>query len=71
MTNAGPGERRSREPAQASSSSCRLCWRTIHLTREHLEVTERHVYVRCPNCGGSFPIRHQDLDAFERLAEPA
>jgi hypothetical protein len=39
----------------------------IVLEPHHLEVTPQHVYVRCPHCGGSFPIRHSDVDAF---AEP-
>jgi DNA-directed RNA polymerase subunit RPC12/RpoP len=71
MTNAGPGERRSKESAAALSPSCRLCWRTIRLARQQIDVTPNHVYVRCPSCGGSFPIRHSDFEAFVRLEEPA
>ncbi|HUY21605.1 MAG TPA: hypothetical protein VMV22_04615 [Acidimicrobiales bacterium] len=66
MTNAGLRERRSRAPAPSLSPACRLCWRTIQLERGQIEVTDQHVYVRCPHCGGSFPIRHSDFEVFLR-----
>jgi phage terminase large subunit GpA-like protein len=64
MTDSGLGDRRFRTASPSSTPECRLCWRTVVLEREHIEATEQHVYVRCPHCGGSFPIRHSDLEAF-------
>jgi len=64
MTDSDLGDRRSRAAAPSLSHVCRLCWRTVVLTPDDIEMTEQHVYVRCPGCGGSFPIRHSDLDAF-------
>ncbi|MGD0380707.1 MAG: hypothetical protein ABSC30_12060 [Acidimicrobiales bacterium] len=34
------------------------------LEPEYVEATEQHVYVRCPHCMGSFPIRHSDVATF-------
>ena len=62
MTGAKARERRAR-PSTPRVRECRLCWRAVELDRRFLEVTEQHVYVRCGHCGGSFPIRHRDLDA--------
>jgi hypothetical protein len=64
MTDSGLANRRFRSAAPSRTPECRLCWRMIVLEPHHLEVTLQHVYVRCPHCGGSFPIRHSDLDAF-------
>jgi len=61
MTTTGVPERRFRAPAPSLSPECRLCWRPIDLDRSMLERTEQHVYVRCPHCRGSFPIRHRDV----------
>jgi len=36
----------------------------VVLEPQHVEATEQHVYVRCPHCRGSFPIRHSDFEAF-------
>ena len=46
------------------SRLCRLCWRVVILRPEFVEMTDQHVYVRCPHCRGSFPIRHADIDMF-------
>jgi hypothetical protein len=64
MTGSGVGNRRFRPAVSSRTPECRLCWRVIALELHHVEVTEQHVYVRCPHCGGSFPIRHSDADAF-------
>jgi Zn finger protein HypA/HybF involved in hydrogenase expression len=60
MTGFGPSDRRFRAKAPSLTPECRLCWRTVVLDPQHVEVTDQHVYVRCPHCGGSFPIRHSD-----------
>ena len=54
-------ERRRRE-ATAHVRFCRLCWRPVEVDGRYLEVTEQHVYAHCGHCGGSFPIRHSDLE---------
>lgn len=48
-------------PAEEHLHTCRLCFRPIEWSTEHLEHEEVHVYYRCPECGGSFPIRHSDV----------
>jgi hypothetical protein len=65
MMDARVGERRFRTsvPGLAPGSRvCRLCLRVIVLEPEYIEPTAMHVYLRCPHCGGSFPIRHRDVD---------
>lgn len=62
MTGSGPGERRFRATPPLTRE-CRLCWRNVNLEPQYVEMTDQHVYVRCPNCGGSFPIRHSDAEA--------
>jgi uncharacterized C2H2 Zn-finger protein len=57
-------DRRFRPPSPLSTPTCRLCWRAIDLERGVMEPTEGHVYLRCPHCGGSFPIRSSDYQAF-------
>jgi hypothetical protein len=52
------------------SRPCRLCLRVVVLKPEYVEMTEQHVYVRCPHCRGSFPIRHSDIDMFLGTEEP-
>ncbi len=42
---------------------CRLCFTVVALEPEYIETTETHVYVCCPYCGRSFPIRHSDVEA--------
>jgi DNA-directed RNA polymerase subunit RPC12/RpoP len=64
MTGSGQGDRRFRAAGRSVTTECRLCWRTVVLQSQHIEATEQHVYVRCPHCGGSFPIRHSDLEAY-------
>ncbi len=64
MTGSGLGNRRFRPSVPSLTPACRLCWRTVVLEPRHVEVTDQHVYVRCPHCGGSFPIRHSDVQAF-------
>ncbi|HTZ07528.1 MAG TPA: hypothetical protein VMB72_00565 [Acidimicrobiales bacterium] len=63
MSNANAGDRRFRPPEARLTPECRLCWRPIVLEHGHIETTEQHVYVRCPHCGGSFPIRRSDHQA--------
>jgi Zn finger protein HypA/HybF involved in hydrogenase expression len=64
MTEARLQERRFRAAAPSARCECRLCWRSVGLEPERIEATEQHVYVRCPHCGGSFPIRHSDIETF-------
>ena len=64
MTGSGLGDRRYRPSPPSLTHECRLCWRTVVLEPKDVETTQQHVYVRCPKCRGSFPIRHSDLDAF-------
>jgi WXG100 family type VII secretion target len=40
---------------------CRLCFTVVVLEPEYIETTETHVYVCCPHCGRSFPIRASDV----------
>ncbi|MGH9016703.1 MAG: hypothetical protein ACRDY1_03050 [Acidimicrobiales bacterium] len=53
------------------SRPCRLCLRVYELEPGHIETTYMHVYTRCPHCGGSFPIRHSDVDALLGGADPS
>lgn len=48
-------------PSDQHLLTCRLCFRPIEWRPEHLEHGELHIYYRCPECGGSFPIRHSDV----------
>jgi len=63
MTGTGQSDRRFRAAAPPRTRECRLCWRIVILEPQHIEATDQHVYVRCPHCGGSFPIRHSDFEA--------
>lgn len=40
--------------------TCRLCWKPITIEARHIEEDPPHVYLHCPNCGHSFPIRGSD-----------
>jgi len=64
MTESGLRDRRFRTASPSVTPECRLCWRIVVLEPQYIEATEQHVYVRCPHCGGSFPIRHSDYEAF-------
>ena len=64
MTDARLRERRFRATAPSAKPECRLCWRIVVLETGCIEATDQHVYVRCPHCGGSFPIRHSDVATF-------
>ncbi len=66
MTESGLRDRRFRTASSSVTPECRLCWRIVVLEPQYIEATEQHVYVRCPHCGGSFPIRHSDYEAFAR-----
>ena len=63
MSAADLSERRSKPSTPLLVRECRLCWKTVELDEHHVEQTDQHVYVRCDHCGGSFPIRHSDLEA--------
>jgi hypothetical protein len=60
-------ERRFRltDPLTPGSRQCRVCLRVVALELGYIETTDMHVYVRCPHCGGSFPVRHSDVDALK------
>jgi phage terminase large subunit GpA-like protein len=64
MTDARLRERRFRVTAPSATPECRLCWRIVVLEPGFIEATDQHMYVRCPHCGGSFPIRHSDVETF-------
>jgi DNA-directed RNA polymerase subunit RPC12/RpoP len=68
MTRAELRERRARQSTPLVRE-CRLCWKAVELDRRFLEETEQHVYIRCGHCGGSFPIRHSDLEALAPVAD--
>lgn len=53
------------------SRLCRLCLRVVVLEPEYIEMTELYIYLRCPYCRGSFPIRRSDLEIFLRAATPS
>jgi DNA-directed RNA polymerase subunit RPC12/RpoP len=59
-------DRRARPSVALVVQRCRLCWRAFEVERRDVELTDQHVYVRCRHCGGSFPIRHSDLDALNQ-----
>ena len=40
---------------------CRLCFTVIVLEPEYIDATDTLVYVRCPHCERSFPIRRSDV----------
>jgi Zn finger protein HypA/HybF involved in hydrogenase expression len=70
MTEARLHDRRFRVSGPRLRPECRLCWHTVDLGPEHVEATQQHVYVRCPNCGGSFPIRHSDIETLQARPQP-
>jgi DNA-directed RNA polymerase subunit RPC12/RpoP len=41
---------------------CRLCWRAVYLSADDVEAGERYPYMRCPYCGGAFPVRRTDAE---------
>jgi DNA-directed RNA polymerase subunit RPC12/RpoP len=63
MSQATVRDRRFRPERPLVVRECRLCWKTIEIDRAHVEMSNQLAYVRCDHCGGSFPIRHSDLDA--------
>jgi hypothetical protein len=52
------------------SRLCRVCLDVVVLELGQIETTIQHVYVRCPHCGGSFPIRHSDAEAVREAQAP-
>jgi WXG100 family type VII secretion target len=53
------------DPALKSGSRlCRLCFTVVILEPEYIERTATHVYVCCPHCERSFPIRHSDVEQY-------
>ena len=73
MTDARLHDRRFRTPLTSlrpDSRLCRLCLRVIVLEPEYIEMTELYIYLRCPHCRGSFPIRRSDLDTFVKTEAP-
>lgn len=49
---------------EPGSRICRVCLRILVVEPEYIETTALHVYVRCPHCDCSFPIRHSDVEIF-------
>jgi hypothetical protein len=52
------------------SRLCRLCFRIVDLEPGHIETTPMYVYVRCPHCENSFPIRHSDIETVPGCQAP-
>jgi WXG100 family type VII secretion target len=52
------------------SRLCRLCFTVVVIEPEYIETTDMHVYLCCPNCGQSFPIRHSDSEALSTPPTP-
>lgn len=51
------------DPALRSGTRlCRLCFTVVVLEPEYIETTTSNVFVRCPHCGRSFPIRRSDVE---------
>jgi hypothetical protein len=73
MTDARLHDRRARAvhgSLKPDSRLCRLCFRVVVLEPEYIEMTELYIYLRCPYCRGSFPIRRSDLEMFLRTETP-
>jgi hypothetical protein len=73
MRDASLNDRRFRtwDPSLAPGARpCRLCLNVDVLESAQIETTDMHVYARCPHCGGSYPIRHSDVDALKLRALP-
>jgi hypothetical protein len=71
MTEARMLERRFRswDPSlKPGHRPCRLCLRVVAPGSDAIETTDMHVYIRCPECGGSFPIRHSDVPTLQGYA---
>ena len=63
--SAGLHERRfktSDPELKPGSRLCRICLRIVVLESGYIETTPMFVYVRCPHCRKSFPIRHSDIE---------
>jgi WXG100 family type VII secretion target len=59
------------DPAvRPGSRLCRLCFTVVAIEPEYIETTDMHVYLCCPNCGQSFPIRHSDAEAVSTPQTP-
>lgn len=58
----GPNRRARR--GDAWYNKCRLCWAPLTFDVSQVEVTSVLTYYRCPNCGGSFPMRREDVVTF-------
>jgi hypothetical protein len=74
MSDASVRERRfhTSDPSlEPGTRLCRVCFRIVDLEPEYLETTDMYVYVRCPHCGCSFPIRHSDAEALVEGQPPA
>jgi hypothetical protein len=64
------GDRRSpwrRHQDGPAEVSCRVCFRQVTLHATHIfragEYDEAYWAFRCPECGGSFPVRDEDVPA--------
>jgi hypothetical protein len=50
------------EDEQGKLVVCRVCWAHVSLTAtERMDVADGRAFMRCPECGGSFLIREDDL----------
>ncbi len=53
------------------SRLCRICLQVVEVEPDLIETTPMHVYLRCPHCSCSFPIRHSDVAALDIRQRPA
>ncbi len=69
MTHSRMLERRFRltDPMRPGTRLCRVCLEVIVLEPGFIETTSQYVYVRCPHCGGSFPVRYSDVQALREF----
>lgn len=58
------GPNRRTRPSQSWFNKCRLCWASLDFDSDQVEITEQYTYYRCPECGGSFPMRRDDIEVF-------
>jgi hypothetical protein len=52
------------DPALRSGTRlCRLCFTVVVIEPEYIEMTPSNVFLHCPHCERSFPIRRSDVES--------
>ncbi len=52
------------DPALRSGTRlCRLCFTVVVIEAEYIETTPSNVFLHCPHCERSFPIRRSDVES--------